>query len=154
MQRASHHHGEEIVMPTRNATATWEGGLAKGKGRFEGESGAIKGTYSFNTRFGTEKGTNPEELLAAAHSACFSMALANGLERAGKPATSVETRAAATIEKVGEAFKITTMKLDVRAKVPGIDKPTFDTVLEGAKKGCPVSNALAGVKIEVNAQLV
>jgi osmotically inducible protein OsmC len=141
-------------MPTRNATATWEGGLQKGKGRFEGESGVIKGSYSFNTRFGTEKGTNPEELLAAAHAACFSLALSVGLEQSGKPATSVETRAACTVEKVGEAFKITTMKLDVRAKVPNFDQAAFQHVLEGAKKACPVSNALAGVKIEVNAQLV
>jgi osmotically inducible protein OsmC len=126
-------------MPTRNATATWEGGLQKGKGHFEGESGVIKGNYSFNTRFGTEKGTNPEELLASAHAACFSMAFAVGLEQAGKPATSVETRAACTVEKV--------------AKVPNIDQATFQKVLEGAKKGCPVSNALAGVKIEVQAQL-
>ena len=141
-------------MPTRNATATWEGGLQKGKGRFEGESGVIKGSYSFNTRFGTEKGTNPEELLAAAHAACFSMALAVGLEASGKPATSVETRAACTVEKVGESFRITTMRLDVRAKVPNIEKAAFLQTLEGAKKGCPVSNALAGVKIEVQAQLV
>jgi osmotically inducible protein OsmC len=141
-------------MPTRNATATWEGGLQKGKGRFEGESGVIKGTYSFGTRFGAEKGTNPEELLAAAHAACFSMALSVGLEAAGKTATSVETRAACTVEKVGDSFKITTMKLDVRAKVPNIEKAAFQQVLEGAKKGCPVSNALAGVKIEVQAQLV
>lgn len=140
-------------MPTRNATATWEGGLQKGKGHFEGESGVISGNYSFNTRFGTEKGTNPEELLASAHAACFSMALAMGLEQSGKPATSVETRAACTVEKVGEAFKITTMKLDVRAKVPNIDQAAFQKVLEGAKKGCPVSNALAGVKIDVQAQL-
>jgi osmotically inducible protein OsmC len=144
----------ENVMPTRNASATWEGGLQKGKGRFEGESGVIKGSYSFGTRFGSEKGTNPEELLAAAHAACFSMALAVGLEQSGKPATSVETRAAATVEKVGEGFKITTMKLDVRAKVPNIDQAAFQQVVEGAKKGCPVSNALAGVKIEVQAQLV
>lgn len=141
-------------MPTRNATATWEGGLQKGKGRFAGESEAIKGSYSFSTRFGAERGgTNPEELLAAAHAACFSMALSGALEKGGKPPTSIETRAACTVEKVGEGFKITTMKLDVRAKVPAIDQAAFQQAVEGAKKGCPVSNALAGVKIEVQAQL-
>lgn len=140
-------------MPTRNASATWEGGLAKGKGSFSGESGAINGAYSFGTRFGDQKGTNPEELLAAAEAACFSMALSGGLEKNGTPATRVETRAACTVEKVGEGFKITTMKLDVRARVPNIDAAAFQKVAEATKTGCPVSQALAGVKIEMKAEL-
>ena len=140
-------------MPTRNASATWEGGLAKGKGSFSGESGAINGAYSFGTRFGDQKGTNPEELLAAAEAACFSMALSAGLEKNGTPPTKVETRAACTVEKVGEGFKITTMKLDVRAQVPNIDAAAFQKVAEATKTGCPVSQALAGVKIEMTAQL-
>ena len=140
-------------MPTRNASATWEGGLAKGKGSFSGESGAINGAYSFGTRFGDQKGTNPEELLAAAEAACFSMALSGGLEKNGTPATRVETRAASTVEKVGEGFKITTMKLDVRAQVPNIDAAAFQKVAEATKTGCPVSQALAGVKIEMTARL-
>jgi lipoyl-dependent peroxiredoxin len=140
-------------MPTRNASATWEGGLAKGKGSFSGESGAINGAYSFGTRFGDQKGTNPEELLAAAEAACFSMALSGGLEKNGTPATRVETRAACTVEKVGEGFKITTMKLDVRAQVPNIDAAAFQKVAEATKTGCPVSQALAGVKIEMTARL-
>jgi lipoyl-dependent peroxiredoxin len=140
-------------MPTRNASATWEGGLTKGKGSFSGESGAINGAYSFGTRFGDQKGTNPEELLAAAEAACFSMALSGGLEKNGTPATRVETRAACTVEKVGDGFKITTMKLDVRAQVPNIDAAAFQKVAEATKTGCPVSQALAGVKIEMKAEL-
>jgi osmotically inducible protein OsmC len=98
-------------MPTRKASATWEGGLQAGKGSFEGESGVIHGAYSFGSRFGDAGGTNPEELLACAEAACYSMALAVALERGGTPATRVHTDAACTIEKVGEGFKITTMKL-------------------------------------------
>src|SRR5919112_302855 len=90
------------AMPTRNATATWEGGLKGGKGSFKGESGAISASYSFGTRFENEKGSNPEELLAAAEAACFSMALSVGLEQNGTPATRVATSAACTVEKVGE----------------------------------------------------
>ncbi len=140
-------------MPTRNASATWEGGLAKGKGSFSGESGAINGAYSFGTRFGDQKGTNPEELLAAAEAACFSMALSLGPEKNGTPATRVETRAACTVEKVGEGFKITTMKLDVTAAVPNIDDAKFQEVAQATKAGCPVSVALAGVQINIEASL-
>lgn len=140
-------------MPTRNASATWEGGLAKGKGSFSGESGAINGAYSFGTRFGDQKGTNPEELLAAAEAACFSMALSGDLEKNGTPPTRIETRAACTVEKAGEGFRITAMKLDVRAEVPNIDAAAFRKVAEATKTGCPVSRALAGVKIEMTARL-
>ena len=142
-------------MPTRNASATWEGGLQKGKGSFKGESGATGGAYSFGTRFGEEKGTNPEELLAAAEAACFSMALSGGLEKNGTPATRVETKAACTVEKVGDGFQITRMRLDVRATVPNIDAAKFREIAEGTKKGCPVSKALAGIpSIEMEARLV
>ncbi|HEX8273548.1 MAG TPA: OsmC family peroxiredoxin [Longimicrobiaceae bacterium] len=140
-------------MPTRNASATWEGGLQGGKGSFEGESGAISGSYSFGSRFGNDKGTNPEELLAAAEAACYSMALALGLEKAGTPATRVRTEAACTIDKVGEGFKITTLKLRVRAQVPGVDADTFRQAAEATKTGCPVSVALAGVDIQLDAEL-
>ena len=141
-------------MPTRNASATWEGGLQKGKGSFKGESGATGGAYSFGTRFGEEKGTNPEELLAAAEAACFSMALSGGLEKNGTPPTRVETKAACTVEKVGDGFQITRMKLDVRATVPGIDERKFREIAEATKKGCPVSKALAGIPtIEMEARL-
>ena len=140
-------------MPTRNASAQWEGGLQGGKGSFEGESGAIGGSYSFGSRFGDQGGTNPEELLAAAEAACYSMALAAGLEKAGTPATRVQTRAACTIEKQGEGFKITTMRLRVRAQVPGIDAEAFRAAAEATKTGCPVSQALAGVDIQLEAEL-
>ena len=141
-------------MPTRNASAVWEGKLRDGKGTFKGESGAIDAAYSFGTRFGEAKGTNPEELLAAAEAACFSMALSGGLEQAGTPATRIETRAACTVSQVPGGFKITTMHLEVRAQVPGIDQATFEKAAEETKKACPVSKALAGnVEITLEAKL-
>lgn len=141
-------------MPTRNATAVWEGGLQKGKGTFSGESGAVSASYSFGSRFESAKGSNPEELLAAAEAACYSMALSAALEQAGTPATRVETKAACTIEKQGAGFKITTMKLVVRATVPGLDAAKFQQAALATKDGCPVSGAIKGnVAIELDAQL-
>ena len=142
-------------MPTRKATATWEGGLKTGKGSFKAESGAIGGQYNFSSRFESGKGSNPEELLAAAEAACFSMALASGLEKNGTPATKIETTAAATIESVPGGFGITTMKLNVQATVPKIDKVKFDQIAQETKEGCPVSKALKGnVNIVLEARLV
>jgi lipoyl-dependent peroxiredoxin len=141
-------------MPTRNATAVWEGGLKGGKGSFKGESGGIGGSYSFGSRFESAAGSNPEELLAAAEAACFSMALSAGLEKNGTPATKVETAAACTVEAVPGGFGITTMKLQVNATVPGIDDAKFQQIATETKDGCPVSKALKGnVKIEVVAKL-
>ncbi|HET7320952.1 MAG TPA: OsmC family peroxiredoxin [Longimicrobiaceae bacterium] len=140
-------------MPTSHANATWEGGLKGGNGKFEGKSGIISGAYSFGTRFGGEAGTNPEELLAAAEAACYSMALAAGLEAAGTPAQSVHTEAACTVEPVEGGFKISTMKLKVNAKVPGVSKDAFQKAAQDTKSGCPVSKALAGVDISVDATL-
>jgi osmotically inducible protein OsmC len=140
-------------MPTRKANATWEGGLQGGRGSFAGESGVLSGNYSFGTRFGDAAGTNPEELLAAAEAACFSMALAVGLEQNGTPATRVHTDAACTIDKVSEGFKITTMKLRVTARVDGLDAAKFQEIAQATKVGCPVSKALAGVDIQMEAQL-
>jgi lipoyl-dependent peroxiredoxin len=141
-------------MPTRTASATWEGGLKDGTGRFEGESGAMAGAYSFGSRFEEARGSNPEELLAAAEAACYSMALSAELEKSGKTPTSVETQARCTIERVGDAFKITTMNLIVRAEVPGIDERDFLELAQKVKKTCPVSSALtANVAIEVEAKL-
>lgn len=140
-------------MPTRNATAVWEGGLKGGKGNVRGESGAVSAPYSFGTRFGDAPGTNPEELIAAAHAGCYSMALAAGLEGKGKPATKVETKAACTVEKVGDGFTITSIKLVCRASVAGIDAAEFKAIAEATKAGCPVSKALAAVKIDLDAQL-
>jgi osmotically inducible protein OsmC len=140
-------------MPTRNSTATWEGGFRGGKGSFTGETG-ISGSYSAGSRFEQAAGSNPEELLAAAEAACFSMALALGLEKNGTPATRVETKAACTIDKVGEGFKITTMKLVTRATVPNLDDAAFQKIAAATKDGCPVSQALKGnVDIQLDAAL-
>src|SRR5712672_2367956 len=112
-------------MPTRKATATWEGGLKGGKGSFKGESGAINGQYNFSSRFESGAGSNPEELLAVAEAACFSMALSAGLEKNGTPPTKIETTAACTIQSVPGGFGITTMKLNVQAKVANTEKNKF-----------------------------
>lgn len=142
-------------MPTRKATATWEGGLKGGKGSFKSESGTIGGQYSFSSRFESGTGSNPEELLAAAEAACFSMALSGGLEKNGTPATKVETSAACTVESVPGGSAITTMKLNVQATVPKIDKVKFQQIANETKDGCPVSKALKGnVDIQLEARLV
>ena len=140
-------------MPTRNASATWEGGLRGGKGSFKGETG-LGGAYSAGSRFESAGGSNPEELLAAAEAACFTMALSGGLERAGAAPTKLETRASCTIEKAGEGFKITKMKLEVRGTVPNMSEQQFRQAAEAAKEGCPVSQVLKGnVPIELDAKL-
>jgi osmotically inducible protein OsmC len=142
-------------MPTRKATATWEGGLKGGKGSFKGESGAIGGQYNFSSRFESGTGSNPEELLAAAEAACFSMALSGGLEKAGTPATRIETSAACTVEAVPGGFGITKIKLNVQATVPKIDKMKFEQIANETKEGCPVSKALKGnVDISLESRLV
>ena len=141
-------------MPTRKASAAWEGGLRGGKGSYKTGSGQAGGSYGFGSRFEEAPGSNPEELLAAAHAACLSMALSAGLERAGKTPTRIATDAACTIEKVGEGFKITKMRLVVRGKVPGLDQAGFAGAAEEAKNGCPVSGALKGnVAFELDAKL-
>lgn len=140
-------------MPTSKANATWEGGLKGGKGSFKGASGVIGGSFNFGTRFGGDAGTNPEELLAAAEASCFSMALAAGLEGAGTPAEQVQTEAACTVVQEDGGFKITTMKLQVRARVPGVENEAFQKTVEATRTGCPVSKALAGVDIQVTATL-
>src|SRR5256884_4376256 len=109
-------------MATSNAVATWEGKLKEGKGSFKAQSGSFSGSFSFGTRFEGKKGTNPEELIAAAHAACFSMALSAGLEKAGKPVTRVETTAACTLEMVDGAPQITKMELKVQGRGPGLDQ--------------------------------
>lgn len=141
-------------MTTSNASAVWEGGLKTGRGHFKAGSAAFEADYSFPTRFEGARGTNPEELIAAAHAACFSMALSGGLEKSGTPPTRVSTKAACTIEKAGDGFKITKMRLEVTGKVPGIDQAAFAQAAEAAKKGCPVSGALEGnVQVEMAARL-
>ena len=140
-------------MPTRNAEATWKGTLQGGDGAYKGESGTLGGTYSFGTRFGDERGSNPEELLAAAHAACFSMALSGLLEKPVWNPESVKTEAACTVEKVGQGFKITTMELRTRVRASGLDEAKFQEAAQNAKTGCPVSQALAGVDIKLDAAL-
>ena len=141
-------------MPTSQATAVWEGKLKDGKGNFRAASGVFNGPYTFATRFEGKQGTNPEELIAAAHAACFSMALSAGLEKAGKPATRVETTAACTIDMVNGAPTITKMALSVRGKVPGLDQAGFQKAADEAKRGCPVSRALTGIpQITLDAKL-
>jgi osmotically inducible protein OsmC len=141
-------------MPVSIASATWEGGLKGGKGTFAGQSGIIAGPYTFATRFEGAKGTNPEELIAAAHASCLSMALSAGLEKAGTPATRVTTTAACTMAFIDGAPRVTTMKLTVRAVVAGLDQTAFLKAAEEAKNGCPISNLLKGnVAIELDARL-
>jgi osmotically inducible protein OsmC len=141
-------------MPTSNASAVWEGVLRNGRGHFKAGSGAFEGDYSFATRFENARGTNPEELIAAAHAACLSMALSAGLEKSGTPATRISTKASCTVDKVGDGFKITRMRLEVRGKVPGLDQAGFAKAAEAAKKGCPVSTALQGnVQLDLDARL-
>ena len=131
-------------MPNRRASAVWEGGLKGGKGTFKGETGGIAGNYSFSSRFEEGAGSNPEELLAAAHAACFSMALSAQLEGNGTPPTRVETNAVCTVEKADPGFKITTMRLTTRATVPNIDDAKFQQIANAALQGCPVSQVLKG----------
>ena len=126
-----------------NSDRAVEGWTQGGTGSFKGQTG-LGGSYSFGSRFQDGSGSNPEELLAAAEAACFSMALSAGLEKAGFAPTSVETSAACTVEKVGEGFKITTMNLTVKAVVPGIDNAKFQAIAAATKEGCPVSARTQG----------
>jgi osmotically inducible protein OsmC len=140
-------------MPTRSANAEWKGGV-KGQGSFRGQTG-LGGQYNFSSRFENGAGSNPEELLAAAEAACFSMALAFALEKDGHAATNIQTKADCTIEKQGEGFKITRMMINVQAAVPGIDAAKFQSIAQATKEGCPVSSALKGnVQLDLDAKLV
>ena len=140
-------------MPTRSANAEWKGDLAHGMGHMRLGSGAFDGPFDFRSRMQEGGGTNPEELIGAAHAGCFSMALSAGLGKAGFTPTRIRTAAKVHLEKVGEGFKITKIVLDCDATIPNIDEATFRKHAEDAKKGCPVSQALAGTQIELNARL-
>jgi lipoyl-dependent peroxiredoxin len=127
----------------RNASAEWKGGLKDGKGTISSDSGVLANTqYSFSTRFENGKGTNPEELIAAAHAGCFSMALSAQLGTMGLTPESIRPSAAVSLEKVGDGFSIPAVHLTVKAKVPGADAPQFETAANNAKAGCPVSKVL------------
>lgn len=141
-------------MATRTGSAVWEGTLKEGKGNLKLGSGAFEGAYSFASRFEEGTGTNPEELLGAAEAACFSMALSVGLEKAGFKANRISTSASVKLEKVGEAFKITTIDLTTEADVPQIEEAKFQETAEQTKKNCPVSVALSGTEIRLTARLV
>jgi lipoyl-dependent peroxiredoxin len=141
-------------MPVRKSEAEWRGNLREGSGRVKLGSGAFEGSYSFPSRFEEGKGTNPEELLGAAHAGCYSMALSAGLSKAGHPPTRVHTVARVHLEKVGDGFGITRIELECEAEVPGIDAAAFQEQAEGAKKGCPVSKALAATEISLKAKLL
>jgi osmotically inducible protein OsmC len=141
-------------MPVRTAEAEWKGDLKGGGGRLKLGSGVFEGPYSFESRFEDGRDTNPEELIGAAHAACFSMALSLILGTAGHVPTRIRTRARVHIEKQGEGFAITRIELDTEGEVPGMDAAAFRENAEKAKVGCPVSKALAATPISLTARLV
>ena len=141
-------------MTTRTASAIWEGTLTEGRGKVKLGSGAFEGAYSFASRFENGIGTNPEELIGAAHAGCFSMALSLVLSKAGYSPKRIKTTAKVHIEKVGEGFKITSIDLETEAEIPGIEKEDFLQQAEFAKNKCPVSQALGGTTINLQARLV
>jgi lipoyl-dependent peroxiredoxin len=141
-------------MPTRTASARWEGSLTEGNGTMRMGSGAYEGPYSFQSRFEEGDGTNPEELIAAAHAGCFSMALSGELGKAGYDVESVDTEATVHLDEAGDGFAISRIELRTEVSAPGVDEAAFQEAAEAAKKGCPVSQALAAVdSIELAAEL-
>jgi osmotically inducible protein OsmC len=142
------------TMATRTGSAVWEGTLKQGRGTMKVGSGAFEGPYSFSSRFEEAKGTNPEELIGAAEAGCYSMALSANLEKAGYPAKRITTTATVKLEMVGGGPKITTVDLKTEVEVPGIDETKFREQAELTKKTCPVSVALAGTQINVDAKLL
>lgn len=141
-------------MPTRTSSAEWRGDLKHGDGTMKLGGGAFEGAYSFSSRFEEGAGTNPEELIAAAHAGCFSMALAGSLAEAGFEPKRIATTAKVSVEPSGDGFSITRSQLITEAEVPGIDAAEFQKQAAAAKAGCPVSRALAGVQITLEAKLV
>lgn len=142
-------------MIKRNGSAHWEGGLMDGKGTVSSASGILSNTqYSFKTRFENGAGTNPEELIAAAHAGCFSMALSKQLEDAGMKAQSIDTKATVNFDKTDSGFAITEIHLDLTAKIPGADKAKFEQAAQAAKAGCPISRLFQGnTNITLDAKL-
>lgn len=141
-------------MIKRKSNAVWRGDLKAGKGEVALGSGAFEGQYSFTSRFEEGKGTNPEELIAAAHAGCFSMALSAELSNAGFTVDEVSTEAVISMDKTDGGFKIVSSKLITKAKVPGISEADFMKFAEGAKQNCPVSKALGAIELELDATLV
>ena len=141
-------------MPVKTAYAVWNGSLMEGKGHLKTQSGKLDTDYAWNSRAGEDPGTNPEELIAAAHAGCFSMALSHGLAQAGKPANQIKTTALVSFEKQTDGFAITKILLKTEGNVPGLDQQGFRQHAEKAKAGCPVSKALASVPIELEVKFV
>ena len=142
-------------MPSRKAEAEWKGNLAEGAGELKLGSGAFTGPYSFKSRFEEgQSATNPEELLGSAHAGCFTMALTAQLSRNQITPTRIHTTATVKLEKIGEAFSITSINLETEAEIPGIDDETFQKFALGAKENCPLSKALAATEIHLTAKLV
>ncbi len=140
-------------MPKRSGSAVWKGGLKDGTGTVSTESGVLANIpYNFSKRFESEKGTNPEELIAAAHAACFSMALSAQLGNAGMKAESINTTATVSLEQVEGGFAVTSSHLETTVRIPNADKAAFDKAAENAKSGCPISKLL-NAKITMNAKL-
>jgi osmotically inducible protein OsmC len=137
----------------RSAQAEWKGDVQKGSGEIALQSGAFKGPYSFNSRFGDVKAANPEELIAAAHAGCFAMALSAALGSAGKPPESISAKSEVVISKKESGIDITGIELSVEAVVPGMDQAEFERIVADAAKNCPVSKALSAVKITHKAVL-
>jgi len=139
----------------RSGSVVWQGGMKDGKGAISTESGALKDyPYGFASRFEGQKGSNPEELIGAAHSACFTMALSKILGEANLTAEEMNTTAAVSLEKLEDGFAITTIHLTLKAKIPGADQATFEQLAAKAKAGCPVSKVLKAANITLDAQLV
>ena len=141
-------------MPVRSSSARWQGPLKNGQGTMKLGSGAYEGPYSFPSRFESGQGTNPEELIAAAHAGCFSMAFSMFLGNAGYTPTRIDTTAKVHLEPAGGGFAITRIELETEAEVPGIDPNAFQEQAKAAKENCPVSKALAGTQISLTAKLV
>jgi osmotically inducible protein OsmC len=141
---------QEIV---RSATIRWDGDVAHGRGTIATESGKIRADYSFGTRFSGEPGTNPEELLGAAHAACFTMALSSELTRAGHPPVSLETTALVHLQKTEKGYEIPSIDLATTAVVPGVSEDEFQRLAAQAKEGCPLSRALRAISISLKAAL-
>ncbi|MBN2105151.1 OsmC family protein [bacterium] len=140
-------------MPVRKSSAEWQGNLKEGKGQMKLGSGYFEGAYSFGSRFEKVQGTNPEELIGAAHAGCFSMALAHELDQQGYKPLSIKTEAEVQLDKTEEGFSISTITLNTRAEVPDVNSDTFNKIAEQAKSACPVSRALAGVEIRLKTDL-
>jgi lipoyl-dependent peroxiredoxin len=141
-------------MTTRNAEAVWEGSLKEGKGKMKLGSGAFEGSFTWSSRFENGKGTNPEELLGAAHAGCYSMSVSSNLTKAGFPPQRIHTDAHVTIEQVEGKHRITRIQLEMEAKAPGISNEQFQQIAKDAKENCPVSVALSSVPITLSARLL